>query len=89
MDHEALPLPVLEFKENIVDPDAEADFSGPTSILALTSLRKGRPRMSGTPKLPSLLRTTKSARMKEFLTRTSRFSTIPSGYQIVELVSCT
>jgi hypothetical protein len=29
MDHDALPLPMLEFKENIVDPDTEADFSGP------------------------------------------------------------
>jgi hypothetical protein len=60
----------------------------PTSILALTSLRKGCPRLSCTPKSPSMSRTTKLARMKEFFTHTSRFSTTPSGYQMVESASC-
>jgi hypothetical protein len=29
MNHEALLLPVLEFKEYVVDRDLEMDFSGP------------------------------------------------------------
>ena len=52
----------------------------PTSILALMSFRKGHPRMRSKPRSPSMSRTTKSARMKQFLTRTYMFSTIPSGY---------
>ena len=59
----------------------------PTSIVALTSFGKGRPRMSYTPKSPSMSRTMKSARMKEFLTHTSMFSTIPSRCQTVESTS--
>jgi hypothetical protein len=55
----------------------------------LKSLRNGRPRISCTPKSPSMLRTTTLVRTKESLTRTSRFLTIPSGYQMVESVSCT
>jgi len=61
----------------------------PTSILALAALRNGRPRMSSIPRSPSISMTTKFARMKESCTRTRTFLAIPSGYRIVESVSCT
>ena len=83
LDHELLLLPVEEFKEYVVDPDAKLDFSRSdidpslhttqernwtspdlTSILAFTLLRKGHMRIRSRPNSPSMLRTTKSARVK-------------------------
>ena len=61
----------------------------PTSILALAALKNGHPSMTSTPRLPSISITTKLARKKESRTRTNMFSTIPSGYRIVESASCT
>ena len=69
LDYKTLLFPIQEFEKYVVDPNAES----PTSILALTSLKKGRPRMSCMPRSPSMSRTTKSARTKEFLIRTSMF----------------
>ena len=60
-----------------------------TSILALTSFRKGHPRMRSKPRSPSMSRTMKSARTKWLLIHTYMFSTIPSGCRTVESASCT
>jgi hypothetical protein len=60
-------------------------FPAPTSILALTSLRKGLPRMIGISSCVS--GTTKSANTYEPMTFTKRFSTMPSGYLIDESAS--
>ena len=59
-----------------------------TSILALADLRKGRPSMRSTPRLPSISITTKSARTKESHTHTKTCSAIPLGYRMVESTSC-
>jgi hypothetical protein len=41
------------------------------------------------PRSPSMSRTSKLARTKEFFTHTNKFSSISSGYQMVESVRCT
>ena len=69
LDHEFLLLPVEEFKEYVVTPMRNWTSPDPTSILVFTLFRKGRPRMRSSPKSPSMLRTTKSARTKQFRIR--------------------
>ena len=70
LDHELLLLPVEEFKEYVVTPMRNWTSPDPTSILAFILLRKGHPRIRSRPKSPSMLRTTKSAKTKQFLIHT-------------------
>ena len=79
----------LNLKNMLSFPTRKRISPLPTSILALMALRNGQPRMSSTPRSPSISITTKLARTKESHTRTSIFSTIPSGYQIDDFASCT
>ena len=70
LDHELLLLPVEEFKEYVVDPDAELDFSRSDIDPSLHTIQEGASEIRSRPKSPSMLRTTKSARTKQFRTRT-------------------
>jgi hypothetical protein len=89
MNQEALLLPLLKFEKHVVPSNVEADFFSSDIDPCLGVPQEWSPKNEMHSKVAFYVETTKSARMKEFLTRTRRFLTIPSGYRIVELVSCT
>lgn len=78
----------LKLKNMLSAPMRKWIFLVSMYILAFASLKNGHPRMRCIPRSPSMSRTTKFARIYEFLILTKRFSTIPSGCRMVESTSC-